>query len=90
MKYYLTSLEKLASTLTETEKTRVKVLTKQFLMQHRYFSKTCLMLTENQKNQVLKIIVSGKGVILYEKFDSIDALQKQREDGIFFFKRRVF
>ena len=48
------------------------------------------MLTENQKNQVLKIIVSGKGVILYEKFDSIDALQKQWEDGIFFFKRRVF
>ena len=47
------------------------------------------MLTEKQKNQVL-IIVSGKGVIPYEKIDAIDALQKEPEDGIFFFKRRLF
>ena len=39
MKCYLSSLGKLASTLTNTEKTRVEALTKQFLMQHRYFSK---------------------------------------------------
>ena len=45
-------------------------------MQHRYFSKNWLMLTEEQKNQVLKIIVSGKGAIAYEKIDAIDALQK--------------
>ena len=45
------------------------------------------MLTENQKNQVLKINVSGKGVIPYEKIDSIDALLKQPENGIFFQKR---
>ena len=42
------------------------------------------------KNQVLNIIVSGKGVIPYEKIDAIDALQKEPEDGIFFFKRRLF
>ena len=48
------------------------------------------MLTEKQKNQVLNIIVSGKGVIPYEKIDAIDALQKEPEDGIFFFKRRLF
>ena len=42
------------------------------------------MLTEKQKNQVLKIIASGKGVIPYEKIDVIDALQKEPEDGIFF------
>ena len=45
------------------------------------------MLTENQKNQVLKINVSGKGVISYEKIDSIDALLKQPENGIFFSKK---
>ena len=84
MKYYQTSLGKLSSTLTDIEKNRVAVLTKQFLMQNRYFSKTWLMLTEKQKNQVLKIIASGKGVIPYEKIDVIDAWQKEPEDGIFF------
>ena len=40
MKYYQTSLGKLASRLTDFEKNAVEVLIKQFLMQHRYFSKT--------------------------------------------------
>ena len=40
MKYYQTSLGKLASTLTDIEKNWVEVLTKQFLMQHRYFLET--------------------------------------------------
>ena len=48
------------------------------------------MLTEKQKNQVLNIIVSGKGVIPYEKIDAIDALQKEPEDGIFFSKEDFF
>ena len=48
------------------------------------------MLTEKQKNQVLKIIVSGKGVIQYEKTDAIDTLQKEPEDGIFFLKEEYF
>ena len=48
------------------------------------------MLTEKQKNQVLKIIVSGKGVIQYKKTDAIDALQKEPEDGIFFLKEEYF
>ena len=78
-------LEKLA-----IEKNRVEVLTKQFLMQHRYFSKTWLILTEKQKTQVLKITVSGKGVIPCEKIDAIDALQKEPEDGIFFSKEEFF
>ena len=49
MKYYQTSLGKLASTLTDIEKNRVEVLTRQFLMQHKYFSKIWLMLTEKTK-----------------------------------------
>ena len=90
MKYYQASLVKLASTLTDDEKIKVKILEKQFLMQHRYFSKTWLMLTKNQKNQVLKTIVNGKDVIPDEKIDSINALLKQPEDGIFFSKGEFF
>ena len=63
---------------------------KQFLIQHRYFSKTWLKLTEKQKNQVLKIIVSAIGVIPSKKIDGIDALQKEPEDGIFFSKEEFF
>ena len=74
MKYYHTSLGKLASALTDIKKNRVEVLSKQFLMQHRYFPKTWVMLTEKQKNQILKIIISGKGVIPDEKTGAIDAL----------------
>ena len=35
MKYYQISLGKLASMLTDIEKNRIEILTKQFLMQHR-------------------------------------------------------
>ena len=45
MKYYLTSLGKLASTMTEKEKNNAKLLVKQFLMQHKFFSKTWLTLS---------------------------------------------
>ena len=90
MKYYQASLVKLASTLTDDKKIKVETLEKQFLMQHRYFSKTWLMLTKNQKNQVLKTIVNGKGVIPDEKMDSINALLKQPEDGVFFSKGEFF
>ena len=90
MKYYQTSLGKLASMMTDIEKNRVEVLTKQFLMQHRYFSKTWLMLTEKLKSQVLKIIVRGKGVIPYKKIDAIDSSQKEPEYGIFFSNEEFF
>ena len=87
MKYYQTSLGKLASTLTDTEKSRVDILTKQFLLQHRYFSKTWLMVTEKQKNQVLKIIVSGKGVIPQKKLMRLTFCKKNQNMGYFFQKK---
>ena len=40
MKFNLTSLGKLASTMTEKEKNNTKLLVKQILMQHKFFSKT--------------------------------------------------
>ena len=87
MKYYLTSLGKLASTMTEKEKNNAKLLVKQFLMQHQFSSKTWLTLSQSQKTELIKIIVSGKGVIPYEKIDSINALQKRPENGNFFQKK---
>ena len=87
MKYYLTSFGKLASTMTEKEKNNAKLLVKQFLMQHQFSSKTWLTLSQSQKTELIKIIVSGKGVIPYEKIDSINALQKQPKNGIFYQKK---
>ena len=55
MKYYQTSLEILALTLTNVEKSRVEVLTKQCLMQHRNFLKN-LANVERKTKKVLEII----------------------------------
>ena len=35
---------------------KVEALTKQFSLQHRYFSKTWLMLTEKQKNKFWRLL----------------------------------
>ena len=61
----------------------------QFLTTHDYFSEVWHELLLNQKSRALEIIVSGKGVIPYEKIDSIDSLQITPEDGIFF-QRLIF
>ena len=84
VKYYLTGLGKLVSAMTKKEKNNAEVLVKQFLMQHQFFSKTWLTLSQSQKTELIKIIVGGKGVISYEKIDSINILQKRLENGIFF------
>ena len=47
MKYFLTSLGKLASTMTEKEKNNAELLVKQFLMQHQFLSKTWLTLSQS-------------------------------------------
>ena len=80
-----TNLGKVASTITEKEKNNAEFLIKQFLMQ--FFSKTWLTLSQSQKTELIKIIVSGKGVIPYEKINSVNALQKRPENGIFFQKK---
>ena len=76
------------------KKKRVEKLTLQFLNQHSYFSQTWNMLDSSQKRAeyvrlftkraVLDIIVSGKGVITYEKINSINILNLKPENGIFF------
>ena len=86
MKYYQTSLEKLSETLTEKEKENITKLTVQFLLNHDYFSTVWKDLSNNQRNKIIEIIVSGKGVIPYEKIETIDSLSIRPEDGFFFQK----
>ena len=43
-----------------------------------------------QKSKIIDIVVSGKGVIPYEKIETIDLLQLVLEDGIFFSKDEFF
>ena len=43
-------------------------------------------MTNNQRNKIIEIIVSGKGVIPYEKIETIDSLSIRPEDGFFFQK----
>ena len=91
MKYYQTSLAQLSETLSDEEKENVKQLTVQFLTTHDYFSTVWRTLTSNQKNRVIEIIVSGKGVIPYEKIETIESLSFVKpEDGIFFSKDEFF
>ena len=84
MKYYLSSLGSLPSTLNDVEKMHVKKLTLQFLNQRDYFSQTRPLLDFSQKRKVLDSIVRGKGVIPYEKIVSIDSLRIKPENGIFY------
>ena len=90
MKYFLTSLGQLASTLDKVEKAQVEKLTVQFLNQHSYFSRVWRLLSEPETREVLDIIVSGKGVIPYEKINSIDSLNIKLENGILFSKDEFY
>ena len=60
MKYYLSSLGSLGSTLDDVEKKRVEKLTLQFLNQHDYLSQLWLLLDFDQRRKVLAIIISGE------------------------------
>ena len=90
MKYFQTSLGKLAETLSADEKRAIQKLTVQFLTTHSHFSKVWKELSSNQKNKVIEIIIGGKGIIPYEKIESIDSLEITPEDGIFFSKDEFF
>ena len=87
MKYYQTSLAKLSETITDSERENIKLLTIQFLETHHYFSLVWKDLDTEQKNKVIEIIVSGKGVIPYEKIETINSLCVKPEDGFFFLRK---
>ena len=90
IKYYQTSLGQLSETTDKNEKDKIRELTLQFLKTHDYFSTVWENLTFEQKEKILEIIVSGKGVIPYEKIETIHSLSIKPEDGIFFTKDEFF
>ena len=90
MKYYQTSLGQLSETLSDREKENISKLTTQFLINHNYFSTIWKNLLNNQQNKIIEIIVSGKGVIPYEKIETIYSLSSKPEDGFFFSKDEFF
>ena len=84
MKYYQSSLGKLAETLSSTKKENIEKLTVQFLINHEYFSQVWKELSITQKSKIIEIIVRGKGVVPYEKIETIYSLQITPADGFFF------
>ena len=90
MKYYQISLAQLSETLSDEETENIANLTVQFLTTHDYFSNVWKKLTYEQIKKIIEIIVSGKGVIPYEKIETIESLSCKPEDGIFFSKDEFF
>ena len=90
MKYYQTSLGQLSEILSRKEKENISKLTIQFLNNHDYFSTVWINLTNDQRNKIIEIIVRGKGVIPYEKIETIDSLLCKLEDRFFFSKDEFF
>ena len=84
IKYYQTSLGKLSETMSSEEKGRVAKLIAQFMATHSYFSTVWKDLHFVQKQKIIDIVVSGKGIIPYEKIETIESLSRKPEDGVFF------
>ena len=74
MKYFLTSLGQLASTLDDVEKKGIEKLTIQFWKQRSNFSQIWEQLKLSEKKEILDIIESGKGVLPYENSNSVGRL----------------
>ena len=91
LKYYQTGLSQLSETANEKEKEKIQKLTIQFLTTQDYFSIVWKNLTYEQRKIVVEIISSGKGVIPYEKIETIHSLSTIKpENGIFFTKDEFF
>ena len=90
MKYYQTSLGQLSETSSPKGKEDISKLTIQFLNNHDYFSTVWINLTNDQRNKIIEIIVSGKGVIPYEKIETIDSLSCKPADGFSFSNDEFF
>ena len=90
IKYYQTSLGKLSETLSDIEKSNIAKLTEQFIVTHSYFSGVWKEMHDYQKKKVIDIIVSGKGIIPYEKVETINFLSSKPENGVFYTKDEFF
>ena len=90
IKYYQTSLGKLSETLSDVEKSNIAKLTEQFIVTHSYFSGVWKELHFVDKKKVIDIMVSGKGIIPYEKVETIKSLSTKPENGVFFTRDEFF
>ena len=90
LKYYQTSLSQLSETTSDEEKEKIQKLTVQFLTTHDYFSTVWKNLTYEQRITVVEIISSGKGVIPYEKIETIHSLSKVKPENVIFFSKDEF
>ena len=86
IKYYQTSLAKLSETMSDEEKGKVAKLVEQFIATHSYFSDIWKNLHFVERNKIIDIVVSGKGIIPYEKIETINSLAMKPENGVFFTK----
>ena len=90
IKYYQTSLGKLSETMSDEEKSRVAKLVEQFIATHSYFSGVWKDMHFSQRKKIIDIVVSGKGIIPYEKIETIESLSRKPEDGVFFTKDEFY
>ena len=90
IKYYQTSLGKLSETMSDEEKSRVAKLVEQFIATHSYFSGIWNDMHFSQRKKIIDIVVSGKGIIPYEKIETIESLSRKPEDGVFFTKDEFY
>ena len=90
IKYYQTSLAKLSETMSVDEKSRVGKLTEQFIATHSFFSTVWNKMSFSERKKVIDIVVSGKGIIPYEKIETIKSLSVKPENGIFFTKDEFY
>ena len=90
IKYYQTSLRKLSETLSDIEKSNIAKLTEQLIVTHSYFSGVWKELHFVDKKKVIDIMVSGKGIIPYEKVETIKSLSTKPENGVFFTRDEFF
>ena len=90
IKYYQTSLGKLSETMSDEEKSRVAKLAEQFIATHSYFSSVWNEMHFSQRKKIIDIVVSGKGIIPYEKIETIKSLSLKPENGIFFTKDEFY
>ena len=90
IKYYQTSLAKLSETMSDDEKSRVAKLVEQFIATHSYFSGIWNDMHFSQRNKIIDIVVSGKGIIPYEKIETIESLSLKPENGVFFTKDEFY
>ena len=82
-KYLRTSLASLANTIDKNEKSKTELILKQFISQHDYFSLVWKSLPAYQKDGIIEIFSSGKGLIPYEEIINMNSLEISPEKDFF-------